>query len=101
MNTAKSSFFQSSMPMQDIRNVPNVGEFRRGVVYSWLRRLSLLISDVCFISLAWLIAKALCEPTHFFSVNWGFELSLIPALCISISIFAARTLYRAGAPRRA
>lgn len=90
----------STNQLQDIRSIPQIAGLRRGVVFSWLRRLSLLTNDVALISLAWLLAKRLGTPTQSFLSAHTPEITLIPVLCISVSIFITRKLYRSGSPWR-
>ena len=91
---------QTSEKPQDIRSIPKLFGFRYGILYSWARRFGLLSSDIVLIGLAWILAKNLGTPTQSFLSTRSFEITLLPVLCISISIFAARKLYRSGAPRR-
>ncbi|MDB9526421.1 sugar transferase [Oscillatoria sp. CS-180] len=84
----------------DIRRIPGLAGLRRGAVMGWIRRLVLLSSDVLSVGFAWILARNLGIPTPAFLSAEGFELTLIPVLGISISIFAARSLYQAGEPRR-
>lgn len=100
MNVLKSSSQKQLDSLQDIRKFPKFAEFRRGVFISWLRRVSLISSDILLISLAWILAKKLGTPTQSFLSTEEFQWTLVPVLSISISLFAARKLYRAGEARR-
>ncbi|MBE9098895.1 sugar transferase [Vacuolonema iberomarrocanum] len=101
MTTAKTTHQDFAQNLQDIRRIPGIAELRRGIVFCWLRRISLLVTDITLIGLAWLLAESLCMSTTqpLLSI-YGITVTLIPVLCISISIFAARNLYNAGEPRR-
>lgn len=101
MDRDKESLISNqSFLKQDIRSVPGVAGLRRGVLFIWARRLALLTSDCFSISFAWFIAKALGSPSQsFWSVADNRNI-LLPVICITLSIFAARKLYRPGDSRR-
>lgn len=100
MSVTKNLSQQTAQKLKDIRRIPKLLGLRRGVIYTWLRRLSLLTSDIGLISLAWWLAQRLGTPTPSFLSASAFAVTLIPVLCLSLSIFAARKLYRPGNPRR-
>jgi exopolysaccharide biosynthesis polyprenyl glycosylphosphotransferase len=100
MTAVKTTPVKPTNYSQDIRSIPKIAELRPGVTLSGLRRMSLLAIDVSLISLAWGLAKEFGTATPSFLSTHTFDITLIPVLCISISIFAARHLYRSGAPRR-
>jgi exopolysaccharide biosynthesis polyprenyl glycosylphosphotransferase len=94
--------FSASPPIkpQDIRRIPTIAELRRGILFSWLRRIILLVTDIVMLSLAWDLARSFGTPTGSFLNNANLAITLFPVLCISISIFAARQLYHSGESRR-
>ena len=96
----KTTAVRTPTHSQDIRSIPAIAGLRHGVTFSWLRRVSLLTTDIGLISLAWVLARSVGLMTQPFLGPQAFEITLIPVLCISISIFVARKLYRAGSPRR-
>lgn len=100
MRHSETSPVETPVFPHDIRRIPGLAGIRRGAVIGWIRRLILLGSDISLIGLAWILAKNLGTPTQSFLSTRGFEVTLIPVLGISISIFAARKLYQPGAPRR-
>jgi exopolysaccharide biosynthesis polyprenyl glycosylphosphotransferase len=100
MTTAKTTHQDFAQNLQDIRRIPGIAELRRGIIFSWLRRMSLLVTDVTLMSLAWGLAEYFCTATPPSLSLYGMDVMLVPVLCMSVSIFAARNLYRAGAPRR-
>ncbi|NER81675.1 MAG: sugar transferase [Leptolyngbya sp. SIO1D8] len=100
MSYLKSSIANPAVPLHDIRSIPGVAGLRRGVYLSWIRRLTLVSSDMLLLSLAWVVARYLETPTQSFWDVKGLEITLIPVLGISLVVFIARRLYEAGKPRR-
>lgn len=100
MNYIDYSPSKPTVQMQDIRSIPGIAGLRRGIFLSWLRRLTLVSSDILLISLAWILADAFGTPTQSFWSTQAPGLALPPVLGVTLSIFAARNLYRAGNHRR-
>ena len=90
----------ATVQTRDIRSIPGIAGLRRGVFLSWVRRLVLFGSDVCCISLAWILAKALANPAQPLWSSDNIEIHLVLALSLCISLFSARNLYRPGDARR-
>ncbi|MGF1524219.1 MAG: sugar transferase [Leptolyngbyaceae cyanobacterium] len=85
---------------KDIRSIPGIAGLRRGVFLSWARRAVLFTSDIFFISLAWMLAKTLANPSQPLWSTGNLEIHLALALCLCISLFSTRGLYRPGDARR-
>lgn len=93
-NSSNTSF------KKDIRSIQSFAKLRKGLSFVWMRRIALSISDIFSITLAWLTAQILGTPTDSFLNTGESWKSLGLVLGISLSIFAARKLYRAGSYRR-
>lgn len=89
-----------SVSPQDIRSTPGGADLRRGVFLSWIRRLTLLGSDILFVSLAWISANAVGTSTSSIWSTNDVAFALLPVLGVSLSILEARYLYRPGRARR-
>ena len=100
MSYLNSSVSNQAVSMQDIRSVPGVAGLRRGIFLSWMRRITLISSDILLISLAWILANSLGTPNPSFWSAQAVEITLFPVLGVTLSLFAARNLYRAGDCRR-
>ena len=85
-----------TVSLKDIRSISGVVGLRRGVFLSWLRRLTLLSSDVGLISLAWVLARSVGSS----ALPFGNFRSAILVLAVSLSFFSAGNLYRSGNARR-
>lgn len=96
MNYVKSPPSNPTVSLKDIRSISGVVGLRRGVFLSWLRRFTLLASDIAFVSLAWMLTGFMGSSTLSF---WDFK-TVILVLGISLSFFCAGDLYRSGNSRR-
>ncbi|MEO1296696.1 MAG: sugar transferase [Cyanobacteria bacterium J06636_16] len=90
----------TTVQTKDIRSIPGIAGLRRGVLLSWVRRLVLFTSDVSSITLAWVLAKALENPSQSLWSMDSLEIHLVLALSLCISLFSARNLYCPGNARR-
>lgn len=100
MSFNRFSHLSQSTFLRDVRRASNVATLRKGILLAWARRLALIASDIVAFSAAWLAANHLGTPTASFWSARGFWPSLILIIGLSLSIFAARNLYRAGEKRR-
>lgn len=86
--------------LRDIRCSSNGASLRRGAFLTWIRRITLVTSDIIAFSIAWFAAHNWGLPTISFWSAENLWKSLILVIGLSLSIFAARNLYRAGEKRR-
>ncbi len=83
-----------SEPMSDLRS-PSFKKLRRGIGNSWLRVLSLIALDTCFLLVAWKLVDVQI------TVGGQNNLALLPFLItIQTSLLAIQGLYRSGDRRR-
>jgi exopolysaccharide biosynthesis polyprenyl glycosylphosphotransferase len=83
----------------DLR-APAFATLRRGSVLGWLRMTTLFTLDVVLLAIAWTIAETYSTPAQSAWLVKDNPLSLLLVVCISVSIIAARGLYKAGEKRR-
>jgi len=99
LSTLKSTL----KPLNSDLRSQSTTRFRRGIVIKWLRVTFLVISDVVAITSAWwlasLLGTPLSSPWHVSQSSQG--ITAFPLiLAVTIGIFGARGLYRAGDRRR-
>lgn len=88
------------LPLNDVRSSSSIARLRQGAFIGWVRRGSLLISDMVLIALSWLFARQFSsESSSFLSIE-KYEATIVLVLAICFGVFAARNLYKAGKPRR-